>query len=178
MQMKNVRSTPRHDVDPAIGHCQFATLEVPIERIRKCLYMPLQLAFQRCKRRRDSLQSVRRTIGGITARVVLRGPSATRRVVFSKLPSFFQKLPVEFSGAGALQGRGVDEGGEQRLDGHPLKTSGGPRTWESRRSGSAEYVRTGARHRPSAPRSGCTYMLPNPSAAAPQTESFTSLNWI
>ena len=138
MQVKTMRSLPRHDVDPAIGHRQFATLEVPIERIRKGLYMTLQLAFQRGKRRRFSLQSVTRTIGGITARVVLGGPSAARRVVFSKLPAFFQKLPIEFSRVGALQSRGIDKGGEQGLDGHPLKTSGGPCICEPRRSGSAD----------------------------------------
>src|SRR5450755_4117678 len=100
--------------------------------------MTLQLALQRFKGRGYSLQSVRRTIGGITARVVLSGPPATRWIVCAKLPAFFQELPIECSRAGALQGRGVDEGGEQGPDGHPLKTSGGVRAWEPGHRGPAD----------------------------------------
>src|SRR5882757_4105421 len=56
MQVQTVRHLPRHDVDPAIGHRQFAALEVPLHGTCERLDMSPQLAFQGFKRRGNTLQ--------------------------------------------------------------------------------------------------------------------------
>src|SRR5713226_341246 len=55
MQMQAVHHVFGHDVEPAIRHFQFASLEIPLHRIGESLDVPLQLALQGLEGRRYAL---------------------------------------------------------------------------------------------------------------------------
>ena len=57
VQVQAVRDAPGHHVDPAVGHRQFATVEVEFERARVGADVPPQLALQRGEGREEKSPS-------------------------------------------------------------------------------------------------------------------------
>jgi hypothetical protein len=112
MKVQTVDGMPRHDIDPAIGHLQFARRKVPFNGGGKCGDVALELASQRFKGGRNALKTMHGGIRGVATRVVLEGPAASRRIVQTELPAFLQKLPIEFPRIAALQCRRIDQRGK------------------------------------------------------------------
>src|ERR1700675_978238 len=109
MQVQAVHRVPRHDIDPAIGHFEFAAVKIPFNRAAKGRDMTFELSPQRIEGGRYALQAMHRPVGGITARIVLQGPVASGRIVFAQLPAFLPQLAIEVAGIAFLQWGRVDE---------------------------------------------------------------------
>src|SRR6202789_3309366 len=109
MQMQAMHHLPRHDVDPAIGHLQFAPVKIPLDGFGEGSDMPRKSAFQGLEGGGNTLQPVHRSIRGIAARIVFGGPPPAGRIVVAKLPALLQKLAVEFLRSAFLQGVRVHE---------------------------------------------------------------------
>src|SRR3546814_2188871 len=74
MQMKTVRATFGHDVDPAIAHLQTAAAQIPVLGARIALDVRVDTHAQDIESRRKSMQPVKRPIAGIAQRIIWLGP--------------------------------------------------------------------------------------------------------
>src|SRR3546814_18861938 len=74
MQMKTVRATFGHDVDPAIAHLQTAAAQIPVLGARIALDVRVDTHAQDIESRRKSMQPVKRPIDGIAQRLIWIGP--------------------------------------------------------------------------------------------------------
>src|SRR5258708_8131005 len=90
VQVPAVHRAWRHDVDPAVGHIEFAALQIPFDRRGKVCNVAFELFAQRLKSGRDSLESMHRTVGGVAAQIVLVRPHAADRVVEAQLVALLQ----------------------------------------------------------------------------------------
>src|SRR3546814_10100659 len=81
MQMKTVRATFGHDVDPAIAHLQTAAAQIPVLGARIALDVRVDTHAQDIESRRKSMQPVKRPIAGIAQRIIWPGPFSSGDVV-------------------------------------------------------------------------------------------------
>src|SRR5580700_6027984 len=109
MQVQRVHRAARHDVDPAIGHFEFAGAQIPLDRGGKGGDVALEFLPQQLKGRRDRLKTMHRSVGGIAAPIVFLGPPASRGIVQAQLPALFQQLTIEVARVAALQGGRIDQ---------------------------------------------------------------------
>src|SRR5258708_5629624 len=104
VQVQAVHRASRHDVDPAVGHIEFAALQIPLDRRGKDGNVAFELFPQRLKSGRDSLETMHRTVGGVAARIVVVRPMASGRIVEAQLAALLQELAIEGAAIAASQG--------------------------------------------------------------------------
>ena len=96
MQVQTMYYVPRHDIDPAIGHCEFAAFEVPLYRRCESFDVPLKLALQGFEAWVKHIAAdamIRRTY--VAAGIVLLPTTyVSCAVVLAQLPAFLQQLAV------------------------------------------------------------------------------------
>ena len=93
MQVQAVHRVPRHDIDPAIGHFEFAAVKIPFNRAAKGRDMTFELSPQRIEGGRYALQAMHRPVGDNWVRVPVTHYLLFRSAVPS-VPFFFFFFPV------------------------------------------------------------------------------------
>jgi len=104
------------DVHPAIGHLEFAPLQIPFDgggEGRRAL----DLAPQRFKFRRNSLQAMHRPVGCISRPDNSSRTSGVPRIVQAKLPEF-TIFSIDTALSPPLHRRGIHQRGKKRVYGN------------------------------------------------------------
>jgi len=113
-QVQAMHDVPRHHVHPAIGHLELAPREVEVERAREATHVHVDALLQLRERGRHPVQARRRTVRGVSARVVSLRPRAPGAVLERKLPAFAQQARIETVGRPRAEPGGIDASREKR----------------------------------------------------------------
>lgn len=126
VEMEAVNGVLGHDVDPAIGHGEFAAFEVEVQMIGEAEHVTGEVTLEFHEGGGEAMEPAHGGVGGEAIGIVLGGPASAGVVMVANLVGFLEQFRVQASrgGAGAEQGGPIEEGGEPGLDVHAVRVGG------------------------------------------------------
>ena len=109
-----------HDVDPAIGHHQFAILQVELDMFCEGLDVAIEFFLQFPERGGHLVELVEAAVGCVTAAIVFLRPLLALDIVAANLVGFLDEFAIKRFRTRPLERRVVDARWKQGLNSHCL----------------------------------------------------------
>src|SRR5688500_3850486 len=103
MQMQRMRGGGGRDVHPTIGHADGAAAQIQFQRTRECTDVTGDFFLEVSERAGKTVKFIERRVAGVSTRIILFRPTASRGVEVAQLAALRCEARVQISKSGALQ---------------------------------------------------------------------------